>query len=158
MLHVNSYWFMSTEVAASPRAAKIQSQRNMTLETNHSDAWDTRCISFLKDNKVNWRCQQLTVMTTVNPLRQWLMFYVKSYCFMSKRNVSSPQRQRYRVSETWPIETSHYHTRDTSCISFFKDNKVNLIEDGDVVDLVDIQLMLYVNSKSVRSTVDVLCE
>jgi len=50
-----------------------------------------------------------------------------------------PERQRYRVSETWPIETSHYNTRVTRCISFFKDNTVNWIEDGGAVDLFHIR-------------------
>ena len=32
MLHVNSYWFMSTKVVTSPRAAKIESTKHDPLK------------------------------------------------------------------------------------------------------------------------------
>ena len=35
-----------------------------------------------------------------------------------------PEQQRYRVSETWPIETSHSHIRDTRFISSLRTLKL----------------------------------
>ena len=101
------------------------------------------------------------------------MFHINSYWFMStvtdlcQQRLQPPptEQQRYRVSEIWPIETSHSHLRNTRFISSLRtlkwiELKMVKLWYNFISTVIPLGQPLLFNNNSYKfiSTVKRLCE